>query len=460
MLKTGEILSVFSVFPLRSNVVRFPLVVCALAVLTGCQQLFHAPDAPLKGQTVTVSMTVPETPPPAAKPLPQQPEQLPVQRPVPRKSLDKRLLPTQDTFSESPLAATSAAAVTPSKPVRDAVLQADTVLVDKTVVEDLVLRGMVLIKGALVVAPQATLRIEPGTVLRFTPLPGSSTLPRLVVQGRIVVSGTSQKPVLFGPALSTPLAGDWGGIVLLNSEKKNSLDHCRIEGAQTGLAAHFSNVTGRGLIISRSQTGVVLHDSEAHLQGSIISRCDVGCSIADSELDLRDSTIRENRQGCVGVRSSLNMANVNLLRQAQEGLLAEQCRFRISGSLFAENRSGIRLTNGDGRLFLCRFQNNHDYGAELLGVRVRISNSSFVANAGYGVLLDNAHGSIVGSVFTENGKANLLNQGRVPFAALLNWWGSADEKQVAAGIHDVAPGAGGSVLAVEPFLKTRPATAP
>lgn len=453
-------MSAFSVLRLRSIVARFTLVVCALTVLTACQQLFHAPDAPLKGQTVTVSMSVPETPPPAAKPLPQQPEQLPVQRPTPRKSLDKRLLPTQDTSPGAPLVAIPADAVTKSKPIRDAVLQADMVLVDKTVVEDLVLRGMVLIKGALVVAPQATLRIEPGTVLRFTPLPGSTALPRLVVQGRVVAAGTSQKPILLGPALNAPLAGDWGGVVLLNSEKKNNLDHCRIEGAQTGLAAHFSNVTARGLTISRSQTGVVLHDSEAHLQGSIISRCDIGCSIADSELDLRDSTIRENRQGCVAVRSSLNMANVNLLTHAQEGLLTEQCRFRISGSLFAENRSGIRLTDGDGRLFLCRFQNNRDYGAELLGVRVRISNSSFVSNGGYGVLLDNAHGSIVGSVFSENGKANLLNQGQAPFAALLNWWGSTDEKQVAAGIQDVAAGAGGNVVAVEPFLKARPATAP
>jgi hypothetical protein len=69
----------------------------------GCQQLFHAQDAPLKGQTVTVSMTVPQPPPPAAKPLQQGAEQPALQK-NPQGPLDSRLLPTETSLHTDPLA--------------------------------------------------------------------------------------------------------------------------------------------------------------------------------------------------------------------------------------------------------------------------------------------------------------------------------------------------------------------
>jgi len=442
---------------------RFVLLVGLVATQAGCQQLFHAQDAPLKGQTVTVSMTVPQPPPPAAKPLPQGTEQPAQQKTAKQGPLDSRLLPSGTPVTNDPLS------VKPqpdppkpdlSKPIRTALEKADTVLVNKTVAEDMVLRGTVLVRGALVIAPQATLRIDPGTQVRFAPGPGSAELSRLVVQGRIVVNGTLQQPVVFAPALSDPLAGDWGGVVLLNSEKKNSFDHCRIEGAQTGIEAHFSRFSGRGIVVSKSRTGVALYDSEAGLQGCTISRCDRGCRLSDSELDLRDSTVRENRQGIAAQHSSFTLSGVKVLGNSQEGVAADQCRFRLTSSLFAENRSGLRLTGGDGQLFLCRFSQNRESGAELVGVRIRINSSSFIQNSGVGLLLENARGSVAGSVFGDNRAGNLHNRGSEPFAALLNWWGSADENRIAAGILDPERKQDAALVMFVPFLKERPVTAP
>lgn len=445
------------------NTVWFVVFGWLLLSVTGCQKLFHAQDAPLKGQAVTVSMTVPEKPLPVSKPLQQEVEQSMPQNQPQNRTLDSRLLPTQVPLSADPLTlktSPESGKLKQAPTVRVQIVKADTVLTGKIVAEDIVLRGTVLIRGSLVIAPQATLRIDPGAIVRFTPAEGSRELPRIVIQGRIVAAGTVQQPIVFGPAFSESAAGDWGGIVLLNSEKKNSLDHCRIEGAQTGLEAHFSRFSGRGFTVTKSYSAIVLFDSEASLQGSTISRCDTGCRISDSELDFRDSGVIENRMGIVGQRSSFTLTNAKIMNNSQEGVLADQCRFRLSGSLFAENRCGIKLTGGDGQIFLCRFSQNRENGAEMAGVRIRVNNSSFTQNAGVGMLLENARGSVVGSSFSGNRGGNLQNRGNETFAALLNWWGSADENMIAAGITDHGRKDATSLVPFVPFLKERPATAP
>ena len=68
-----------------------------------------------------------------------------------------------------PPAASSAAPVPLSlKPV---VPQIPVAYENATITEDVSWRGSVVVKGALVVAPQATLRIEPGTAIRFMARP-------------------------------------------------------------------------------------------------------------------------------------------------------------------------------------------------------------------------------------------------------------------------------------------------
>lgn len=448
-------------FYLRTAVLGL-IAVLLTAALTACQGLFHAQDAPLKGQTVKVSVTVPETPLPAVKPLPRGAEQ-PQNNSAAKGPLDSRLLPTEvpPVAGQEQLAGNGLTDPARQPQAARALSgKADTVIAGKTVTEDLVLRGSVLIKGALVIAPQATLRIEPGTVIRFASVADTAFLSRLVIQGRIVAAGTVQQPVLFAPVYTDAAAGDWGGLVLLNSEKKNSLDYCHIEGAKIGIEAHFSRFSGYGLIISKSQSGLALFDSEASLQGNVSSRCDVAIQLTDSELDLRDSTVHENRLGVLAFQSSFTMNGVKIRNNSQEGIIADQSRFRLTNSLFTENRNGIQLKAGDGQIFLCRFFRNRGDGVELKGTRVRVSNSSFSSNSGVGVSLDNARGTIMNSSFENNSGGNLKNRGNEYFAALLNWWGSTDEQKVAAGILDQARRGQERVVHFVPFLKERPVTVP
>ena len=89
-------------------------------------------------------------------------------------------------------------------PKPSVVNQSATVYENETITEDANWNGYVVVKGALIVAPQATLRIEPGTEILFTPSKGSRQLPRLVVLGRIQGVGTLDKPILFTSSSSVP----------------------------------------------------------------------------------------------------------------------------------------------------------------------------------------------------------------------------------------------------------------
>ena len=146
----------------------------------------------------------------------------------------------------------SAATVTQGR--KPAGIQATATYVNATLTEDTSWRGTIVVKGFLVIAAQTTLRIEPGTVIRFMPVSGSQQLPRLIVMGRIQSVGTVDRPILFAPGHALSNKSDWGGVLLLSSEKRNQFEYCRIEGAETGLEGRFSTVTAKALSITRSAT--------------------------------------------------------------------------------------------------------------------------------------------------------------------------------------------------------------
>lgn len=445
---------------LSSRCCFFMLLALLVSGPMGCQKLFHDEGAPLKGQTVNLGVTVPETPPPASKPLAVDAHSVFQTAPQTPPPLPSRLLPQQEPAEQASNLTPVPVDDVVSIRNRSTITRADTVMVGRTLNEDTVLRGTVLVKGSLVVAPQATLRLEPGAILRFQRPAGAAQNPRLVVQGRLVCAGTLQKPVVIGAAFDENQAADWGGLLLLSTEKKNSLDYCRVEGAEVGIEARYSQFSGRGLEVARSREGVALYDSVATLQAATVSRCDVGLIASDSELDLREVTLRENRQGASVIRSSLVMTTCLLRGNSQEGLVADQCRFRMSGCSAVDNRIGILLKGGDGQLLQCRFALNRESGLAATGARVRITHSSFQDNLGAGLRLEGARGSVTQSSFSLNRGGNLVNTGFDGFAAVLNWWGTAEAARIAEGIQDASRATGMARISFVPFLLTRPALAP
>lgn len=440
------------------------LVVLVLAGPLGCQKFLYGEGGLLEGEaSVNLAVTVPEKPLPVSKPLAvtTEPPGTVVTKPPP--PLPQRLLPQEAPVVREPALA-AAVTATPSntslQQTRSEMTRSDSVLAERTISEDTALRGTVLIKGSLVVAPQATLRLEPGTILRFQRVAGSARIPRLVVQGRLVCAGTSQKPVLLASAFTEPQVADWGGVLLLSTEKKNQLDYCHIEGVEVGVEAHHAQFSSRGLEVHRARTGVALYDSVASLQTVMITRSDVGLTAYDSELDLRDGTLRENRQGAVVSRSSLVAASSRFQANSQEGLVVEQCRFKLSGCSAIDNRVGIMLKGGDGQVQQCRLTLNREAGLWAVDTRLKIVYSSFQDNLGIGLLLDRARGSVSQSAFSQNKGGNLQYAGSDHFAAVLNWWGDTSDARIAEGIRGTLQPSGAGRVSYEPFLDVRPALAP
>jgi len=343
---------------------------------------------------------------------------------------------------------------------RTAVTQGDNSYEDITITEDVTWRGTVLIRGSLVIAPQTTLRIEPGTVVRFMKSAVKRQAPRLVVMGRLSCNGTPDRPVILTSNFKEAVRGDWGGLLFLSSEKRNIIENCRIEGAETAIEAHFSQFTAKGVTIARAVNGLMLRDSTATLSMAVISNCETGLEAHDSELDLRDWTLVDNRRGIAAYRSTLVLATVTVRGSDQQGVLAEECRIKFSSCELADNNVGVRLKGGEGQLLMSRFVRNRDAGLHLTGARIKVYRCLFADNVRDGMRVDDGRGVVWASAFSGNGGYNLANAGREDVTAVQNWWGSSDESTIVAKILDAARDAGLGKIVFGPWLSEKPTVLP
>ncbi|MCC7298695.1 MAG: hypothetical protein IT244_10215 [Bacteroidia bacterium] len=98
-----------------------------------------------------------------------------------------------------------------------------------------------LLKGYVYVKNNATLTIEPGTIIRCDVLTASALI---ITRGaKIICNGTESQPIIFtsSEASGSRAYGDWGGIVMLGNAKIN---------AQTGtsdIGAGINNANGDGV---------------------------------------------------------------------------------------------------------------------------------------------------------------------------------------------------------------------
>ncbi|HJV33585.1 right-handed parallel beta-helix repeat-containing protein [Geomonas sp.] len=325
----------------------------------------------------------------------------------------------------SPTAAPTAAPRAETAPRSEASLNPSLVYGDRMLTEDLVWRGEVLVEGALTVAPQATLTIEPGTVIHFRRKGGQA--PLLVVQGRVVATGTKEAPVIFTSGFATAAAGDWQGMMLLGTEKKNLLENCRIEGAQTALEVLFSNVTLKNVLAERSQVGMRFQDALLFMDGGGAHGCDTGLSLVESESTLRNISVVGNRQGVVAKRSSIYLFEGNLSGN-QTALSADGSRLKIQGGALLSNGSGVSLMACEGTVAGAKLANNREYGISLTGSRMRVNGNRITGNGQNGLVVFDGASVVWDNAIYENAGYDLYNAGVEEFRAPGNWWGSSAPK--------------------------------
>jgi len=312
--------------------------------------------------------------------------------------------------------------------------------------EDTVWRGEVLVEGQVTVAPQATLNVEPGTVVRFKGDAGRPAL--LMVQGRVVALGGKDAPVVFGSAFAAPAASDWQGVLLVGTEKKNQLENVRIEGALTGLGALYSTVALKNVRVERSATGLSFQDSLVTAEGGGVSGCEVGLSLSDSEATFAGISLEGNGQGGIVKMSSLYLADASLAGN-KAALFAEHCRLKLKGGTVVGNGSGLRLKECEGALTGMSVIGNKEYGVSLVSSRLKVSGNRISGNGGSGLRVHDGAAVAWGNAIHDNGGYEVYNAGGEPFHAPGNWWGGLKPR--------VFENEGRGRVLVEPLLIERPA---
>ncbi len=104
-------------------------------------------------------------------------------------------------------------------------------------------RGIVTVRGSVVVPKGVRLTILPGTTVRFERIDtdgdgiGDS---ELYVEGELIAEGTVEEPIRFTSAEAAPAPKDWK-YLFVNLSRKTSLTHCISEYAFSGVQIHFSH---------------------------------------------------------------------------------------------------------------------------------------------------------------------------------------------------------------------------
>lgn len=330
---------------------------------------------------------------------------------------------------------------------------------EAVIAEDVTWRGSVLVRGTVVVAPQATLRIEPGSVIRFAQS-ASGQLPNLVVLGRLQASGSVEQPIVFTADSTSPSRGEWGGIVLLSTEKRNQLDQCRIKYAQNGIETRFSTITLNAVSIEQAQTGVLSYDSVVQMNGSSVTDSGTGIEIHTSEFEARGVTLSSCQKGALFNSSSVLLSTAKITNNLQSGLEVNDCRIKITGGDISGNEFGARIKGGEGQLFMTSFQRNKQSTLHLLGSRIKISRCLFAENSQDAVRSEDGQALLMNNVFDGNGGYNLYNAGSEAVTARQNWWGTTDQRKISQKIFDQSRDKKAGIVQLYPWLNEKPQLTP
>lgn len=320
--------------------------------------------------------------------------------------------------------------------------------------EDVTWQGSVTIKGSLFVAPQATVRIEPGTKIVCIS-PSQTMTARVVIMGRIQANGTQEKPVVFRSAKNAP-SDMWGGILLLSSMKNNRFEQCRIENAQTGIEARFSSLTTSNVIITGAETGIALYDSIATGNADRITRCSVAVAAISSELELRSCIISQHKNGLMLVNSSTVLSGITVDAVSSVAVSVDHGRIKMTSCTISGNRIGTTISHGEGEISTSRFTGNKEIALHLTASPLKVSHCRITGNSGDGIRADDNRATIWGNLIHDNQRYNLVYNGQNGYSLVQNWWGTGDAGKIMAKIsvayHDSPTGS----VTIVPWLIEAP----
>jgi parallel beta-helix repeat protein len=239
-----------------------------------------------------------------------------------------------------------------------------------TLSADVVWSGAVDVATEVVVGPEATLLVLPGTIVRFAKQETEGAPPaKLTVRGVLVAQGTAQEPIVFTSSAQDPRPGDWGGVVFDQSSRRTSrLQSCRIEYATHGIAASMAAVTlehcelrgnriglnaaqrllGRmfDCVVEGNEVGLYFNQSQGFMvENSRIRRNAKGGAICVNASEPRIGRCSIEDNGNVGVsciQGASPLIEGNEIRGHERGVHLElKSNPRLLGNTIAGNQTGV-----------------------------------------------------------------------------------------------------------------------
>lgn len=186
------------------------------------------------------------------------------------------------------------------------------VVQNQVIRSDTVWAGEILVEGVVVVSRLATLKIEPGTRVRFKRLDNNHDGigdGELRVLGRLLAVGTADRPIVFESAELLPNRKDWSYVLIFASGKENLIQYCEFSHGFSGLQVHFSTATVSDSLFINNQEGMRFGRARLSLDHCELRNNDIGVRFTRMEgpVLINHNIIAGNRLGVFLVPSGQNI---------------------------------------------------------------------------------------------------------------------------------------------------------
>jgi len=277
--------------------------------------------------------------------------------------------------------------------------------------------GEVIIKGDILVEPNVTLTIEPGTVVKFKRIDEKSDQnlfdivspyypqAEIIIRGKMIARGTKSKNIVFTSAEIDARPADWGALNFLGSSG-NIIDHVKVLFAYNGVHSHGSEVT---------------------VTNSEFAKCGVGISFKSEE--------ETPGVPWYGKRSELT----------------------ITGNIIHSNKGGIGYRNSTGNISYNLIENNKFFGIWPKEDVDGIVHYNTITDNKKGVLLYQTRGLVMtDNNIYDNSDYNISASAAqdFPVDARNNWFGTINTDKIDALIFDQKDDADLGLVTYEPFLQS------
>jgi hypothetical protein len=190
--------------------------------------------------------------------------------------------------------------------------------------------GTVSVEGNVLVPRGVTLRLDPGTIVRFHAYRGYRNPERrlvLRVEGRLVANGLPGRPIRFTSDAPDPRNGDWSMVKLVHA-RGSEITHAVFEFGQHGLNVWRTDLALSHLVLRyHNWEGLYV---ENH------------CTIS-----LRHSRIYGNGYNCIAAEqfNNLTIEGNYIANCGSGGVLVDASRALVRGNLIEGSQEGLGLDN-------------------------------------------------------------------------------------------------------------------